>query len=355
VPFTWPPSYSNDLYKTFGYFKTIGWTEDTWSLPTGVGDEQHFLDDMNASIDKDQEMMEKILARKDSQLYVQVFSFTDRIGHLFWRFIDPGHPLYDAVKAEKYGPEIEKAYVRMDTIVGKARALLGPGDVMVVCSDHGFSSFRRGVNYNTWLVRNGFMTLRGAEEGTRNLEDLFDKHGESLFANVDWSRTKAYALGLGNIYVNLYGREPQGIVQEGEEYEAVVKGIKDGLESLVDEKTGEKPVTRVYRRDEIYSGFDPALIPDLRVANALNYRVSWQTTLGGVPPELIEDNLKAWSADHCSNEPALVKGIFFSSRKIGSREDPRIWDLAPSILSLVGAPIPAGMDGKNLYAEDAAR
>lgn len=355
VPFTWPAGYSNELYKTFGYFKTIGWTEDTWSLPTGVGDEQHFLDDMNASIDKDQEMMEKILARKDSQLYVQVFSFTDRIGHLFWRFIDPGHPLYDAVKAEKYAPEIEKAYVRMDTIVGKARALLGPDDVMIVCSDHGFSSFRRGVNYNTWLVRNGFMTLRGAEEGTRNLEDLFDKHGESLFANVDWSRTKAYALGLGNIYVNLYGREPQGIVQEGEEYEAVVKGIKDGLEALVDERTGEKPVTRVYRRDEIYNGFDPALIPDLRVANALNYRVSWQTTLGGVPPEVIEDNMKAWSADHCSNEPALVKGIFFSSRKIASKEDPRIWDLAPSILSLVGAPIPAGMDGKNLYAGDAAR
>jgi predicted AlkP superfamily phosphohydrolase/phosphomutase len=355
VPFTWPASYSNELYKAFGYFKTIGWTEDTWSLPTGVGDEQHFLDDMNASIDKDQEMMEKTLAKKDSQLYVQVFSFTDRIGHLFWRFIDPGHPLYDAAKAAQYGPEIEKAYARMDTIVGKARAVLGPDDVMVVCSDHGFSSFRRGVSYNTWLVRHGFMTLNGAEEGARNLEDLFDKHGEALFANVDWSRTKAYAMGLGNIYVNLYGREPQGIVQEGEEYEAVVKGIKDGLEALVDEKTGEKPVTHVYRRDEIYSGFDPALIPDLRVANALNYRVSWQTTLGGVPPDVIEDNLKAWSADHCSNEPALVKGIFFSSRKIASKEDPRIWDLAPSILSLVGAPIPSGLDGKNLYGEGAAQ
>lgn len=351
VPFSWPANYSNELFKTFGYFKTIGWTEDTWSLPTGVGDEQHFLDDMNASIDKDQEMMEKILARKDSQLYVQVFSFTDRIGHLFWRFIDPGHPLYDAAKAEQYGPEIEKAYRRMDAIVGKARAVLEPDDVMIVCSDHGFSSFRRGVSYNTWLVRNGFMTLNGAEEGARNLEDLFDRHGEALFANVDWSRTKAYAMGLGNIYINLYGREPKGIVQEGAEYEAVVKGIKDGLEALVDEKTGEKPVTRVYRRDEIYSGFDPALIPDLRVANALNYRVSWQTTLGGVPPDVIEDNLKAWSADHCSNEPALVKGIFFSSRKIAAKQDPRIWDLAPSILSLVGSPVPPGLDGRNLYAQ----
>jgi len=118
----------------------------------------------------------------------------------------------------------------------------------------------------------------------------------------------------------------------------------------VDEKTGERPVTRVYRREEIYNGFDPALIPDLRVANALNYRVSWQTTLGGVPPEVIDDNLKAWSGDHCSNEPSLVKGIFFSSRKTAGAGEPRIWDLAPSILSLLGAPVPDGIDGRDLYA-----
>jgi len=104
----------------------------------------------------------------------------------------------------------------------------------------------------------------------------------------------------------------------------------------------------------MYSGFDPVLIPDLRVANALNYRVSWQTTLGGVPPDVIEDNLKAWSADHCSNEPALVKGIFFSSRKIATTEEPRIWDLAPSILALVGAPVPSGLDGRNLYGPQVA-
>lgn len=349
VPYTYPDKYSNALFKEFGFYKTIGWTEDTWSLPSGVGDETHFLEDMNASIDKDEEMMTSLLAKKDSNLYVQIYSFTDRIGHLFWRFIDPGHPRYDAEKAARFGPEIEKAYRRMDEIVGKARATLGPEDRLIVCSDHGFSSFRRGISYNTWLVRNGYMTLKGNEEGARTLEDLFDRSGESLFRNVDWSRTKAYAMGLGNIYINLYGREPQGIVQEGSEYEEVVRGIKEGLESLVDSKTGEKPVTRVYRREEIYKGFDPALIPDLRVANSLNYRVSWQTTLGGVPPEVIEDNLKAWSADHCSNEPALVKGILFSSAKIVT-PDPGIVDLFPSILSLLGMKAPQGIDGRDLFA-----
>jgi predicted AlkP superfamily phosphohydrolase/phosphomutase len=193
------------------------------------------------------------------------------------------------------------------------------------------------------------MTLKGAEGPARTLEDLFDRGGESLFRNVDWSRTKAYALGLGNIYVNLYGREPQGIVQEGEEYEKVVRGIKDGLEALVDEKTGERPVTRVYRREEIYPGYDPVLIPDLRPANALGYRVSWQTTLGGVPPDLFDDNLKAWSGDHCSNDPALVKGILFSSRKI-ERDDPGIIDLFPTILTALGIPVPEGLDGRSLYS-----
>ena len=350
VPFTWPDRLADRLFAQFGFYKTIGWTEDTWSLPSGVGDEQHFLDDMNASIDKDEQMMAALLAQKDSRLYVQVYSFTDRIGHLFWRFIDPQHPLYDAEKAAHYAPEIERAYARMDAVVGKARALLGPEDLLIVCSDHGFSSFRRGVNYNTWLVRNGYMALRGGEEGrAATLEDLFDRGGESLFRNVDWSRTRAYAMGLGNIYVNLYGREPQGIVQEGEEYEKVVRGIQQGLEALVDEKSGEHPVTRVYRREEIYRGFDPALIPDLRVANGLGYRVSWQTTLGGVPPEVLDDNLKAWSGDHCSNEPSLVKGILFSTRKI-DRTDPAIVDLFPTILTALDVPVPAGLDGRSLFA-----
>jgi predicted AlkP superfamily phosphohydrolase/phosphomutase len=128
----------------------------------------------------------------------------------------------------------------------------------------------------------------------------------------------------------------------------VVRGITQGLEALVDDKTGEKPVTRVFRREEIYNGFDPALIPDLRVANALNYRVSWQTTLGGVPPDLIEDNLKAWSADHCSNDPELVKGILFSTKKLAVT-DPKISDLAPSVLSLMDVKPPAGLDGRSVF------
>jgi predicted AlkP superfamily phosphohydrolase/phosphomutase len=346
IAFSWPPDYSNALKKRFGLFKTIGWPEDTWSLPSGVGDENLFLEDMNFTLAKDEEILTGLLSDRKDDLYVQVFYFTDRIGHLFWRFLDPSHPLYDAVLAARYGPEVLKAYQKMDEIVGKARALAGPDATFVVLSDHGFSSFRRGINLNTWLVRNGFMALKGQTEDLATLEKLFDT--KDLLQNVDWKRTKAYALGLGGIYVNLVGREKEGIVMPGSEYEQVRRGIKEGLEALVDPETGDHPVTHVWTREEMYSQFAPDVIPDLRAGNALNYRVSWQTSLGGVPPNILEPNTKKWSGDHCSNDPSLVRGILFCNRKL-TRTDPAMIDIAPSVLKALGVPVPAAMDGKPVF------
>ncbi len=247
--------------------------------------------------------------------------------------------------AAKYAPEVLKAYQTMDAMVGKARALAGPEALFLVCSDHGFSSFRRGVNINTWLVRNGFMTLKGQTNDPATLEKLFDTR--DLFQNVDWSRTKAYALGLGSIYLNVVGRERDGTVMPGQEYDAVLRQIQEGLEALVDPLTGDHPIAKVWNRQEMYTGFDPNLIPDLRAGNSLNYRVSWQTTLGGVPPDILEDNRKAWSGDHCSNDPDLVRGILFSNRKL-DRGDPAMIDIAPTVLKVLGLPIPPEMDGKPL-------
>lgn len=354
IAFSWPPDYSETIAKRFGLYKTIGWPEDTWSLPSGVGDEALFLEDAAFTVAKDEEIMKGLLGDRTDDLYIQIFYFTDRIGHLFWRFIDPGHPLHDepltpggppGSKAERFAPEMLKAYQKMDEMVGTARALAGPDATFIVCSDHGFSSFRRGVNINTWLVRNGYMALKGQSDDPATLEKLFDTR--DLFQNVDWSRTKAYALGLGSIYINLVGREQHGIVMPGPEYDAVRQAIREGLEGLVDPVSGAKPIHRVWTREEIYTGFDTDVIPDLRAGNSLDYRVSWQTSLGGVPPDVLEDNLKPWSGDHCSNDPELVKGIFFCNRKINT-QDPGMVDVAPTILKLLDVPVPAEMDGKPL-------
>jgi predicted AlkP superfamily phosphohydrolase/phosphomutase len=345
VAHAWPPDYSDELADRFGLYKTIGWALDTWSLPSGVGDEQLFLDDMDFTVSKYEEMMEQLLA-EDRDLYVQIFYFTDRIGHLFWRFLDPQHPLYDPVQAERWAGEMLAAYKRMDRIVGRAREIAGDEALFLVCSDHGFSSFRRGVNYNNWLVENGFMVLENQPTERATLEKLFDT-GE-LLTNVDWSKTKAYAIGLGSIYVNLLGREREGIVLPGPEYDEVRRQIKAGLEAYEDEATGRKPVTRVWMREEMYSDFDPDLIPDMRASNDQDYRVSWQTSLGGFGREVMEDNLKPWSGDHCSNDPAVVRGIFFANRPINT-DAPRMIDIMPTVLHVFGVDVPAEVDGRSLY------
>ncbi len=348
IPFTGPRSFARDLVREFGLFRTLGWPIDTWSLPSGLTDERHFLEDMEATVDVQLKMLRRSLEEGRERLYVQIFDFPDRVGHMLWRLHDPGHPLYDARLAAAYAGEIPKAYERMDRIVGETMKRIGPRTALVICSDHGFASFRRGVNYNTWLVKNGFMTLRQGSSGGKTLEDLFDR-GElgEFFRYVDWSRTKAYALGLGSIYVNLLGREPKGSVAPGREYEEVRDAIARRLEALVDPETGERPVVRVYRREEIYSGFDPRVVPDLRAANGAHYRIGWQTALGEVPPRVFEDNLKAWSGDHCSNDPSLVPGVLFSNVKL-ARSDPGIADIYPTVLALLGVPPVEGIDGRTL-------
>ena len=349
IPFSYPEGYAGSLQGSLGLFKTLGWPIDTWTPATGLVDDAFFLEDMEFTVRKEEEMMDRFLREGQDRLYVQVFDFTDRIGHLWWRLLDPGHPMYNPVEAARFGSEMEKAYIRMDTIVGRARSMLPPSTTFIVCSDHGFASFRRGMNYNTWLVKNGWMVLKEGPSGTRTLEDLFDR-GETgeFFKFVDWTRTRAYAMGLGSLYVNLAGREPRGSVAPGAEYEAVRQGIIDGLQGFVDPETGEHPVLRVYRREEMYNGFNPALLPDLRAANSLNYRVGWQTALGEVPPNIVENNMKIWSGDHCSVDPSLVPGVLFSSQKL-SRASPGIQDIFPSVIQLLGLPPVEGIDGRSFF------
>jgi len=339
-----PAEWSNDLYKQFGYFKTMGWAVDTWSVSEELMDEKTFLEDVDMTVSKYREMFRKFLEKDDADLMVQCFEFTDRVGHIFWRMMDPEHPAYKPELAAKYGDAILKSYQQMDAIVGDALPYAESGKaVVLVCSDHGFATWRKSINTNTWLAKNGYLVLKGAESGVKNLEDLFGK-GE-FWPNVDWSKTRAYALGLGGLYVNLAGREAHGIVAPGPEYQAVMKELQEKLEAWTDPENGKKPVFHVYSRDEAYGKYDANLVPDMFVANSEGYRISWQTSLGGTPKELIDTNKQIWSGDHCSLDPSVVPGILFSSRAISS-EKPTITDLAPTILKLLGVPDPQPMDGK---------
>ena len=347
VKITAPSSLSKRLVRTYGLYKTMGWLIDTWSMSEQTIDEKTFLEDVDFTQAKFRQMMDGFLDEKDLDLFVQIYEFPDRVAHCFWRFLDPKHPAYDAAEAARWAPAVLETYRKMDDIVGDAMKRLRPEDFLLVVSDHGFSTWRRSVNYNTWLVDHGFLALTGAEGKQADLEQLFGQ-GE-FWPNVDWSRTKAYSMGLGEIYINLKGREGKGTVAPGAEYEKVRKEIADGLLAVVDPKSGEHPVSRVFTREEAYGAFDADVIPDLFVTNARGYRVSWQSSLGVVTKEMFEDNRQVWSGDHCSLDPDLVPGILFSSRKLPAGHAAAIADVPATILKALGVPPPEKLDGEPLF------
>jgi len=342
-----PPKWAPQLARDYGLYKTLGWQIDTWAISEGFADEQMFWDDMTFTVAQDRKMFDAFL-NGDDELMVQCFEFPDRVGHVFWRLMDPKHPAYDAALHAKWGDALLRAYQLMDAIVGDAMAAAEKKNAaLIVLSDHGFASFRKSVNYNTWLVMNGYMSLKtGVQVKDRNVEMLFDQG--QFWENVDWSHTRAYAMGLGEMYINVKGRESQGIVNAGPEYDALKAELKARLVTMTDMETMEHPVRRVLAREEIYRQFDPNMIPDLFVTNNDGYRVSWQTSLGGVPKNLIEPNKQVWSGDHCSVDPEIVKGIFFYNRKIVTDRAPYIADVYPTVLGLLGVPAPYELDGAEL-------
>jgi predicted AlkP superfamily phosphohydrolase/phosphomutase len=340
-----PPGFARELVARFGRYKTMGWGIDTWSIQSATLSEEAFLEDVRQTCDQERKMLSGLLAGREKLLF-HYFEFPDRIGHVFWRFRDKEHPAYDAKLAEKYGDAVEKAYRTMDDIVGETAKALKPDDLLVVLSDHGFATWRRSVNYNSWLVQNGYLVLKGSAK-RQNLEALFSRG--QFWEAVDWSKSRAYAMGLGDVYVNLAGREAGGIVSPGAEYEALRTELVQRLTGLADPKNGEKAVSRVFKREDVYKRFDPRLIPDLIVTNRPGYRVSWQSSLGVPTDNVFEDNRDVWSGDHCSLDPELVKGILFASRVFRADPPPGIADVTASVRRILGGPDVPDAAGKSLW------
>ena len=320
MPISHPPFYATYLAKRVGKFATLGLAEDTWALNEGVLNTTDFLAQAY-DIDREREaMFFAALDRLRSGALVCVFDGTDRIQHMCWR--DPG--------------EIEKLYRHNDALIGRITQALGPDDLLMVLSDHGFTSFRRGLNLNSWLLAEGYLALKSGADGT----------GEWL-RDVDWSRTRAYALGLNGLFLNLEGREGSGIVKPGADADALKKEIIRRLSGLVDEETGDVGVTEVFDTAALYDGPYRANAPDCLVGYNTGYRHSWNSATGVVAGPVFEDNLKAWSGDHCV-DPRLVPGVLFSSRKVDAR-DPALVDIAPTALRTFGVTPPPYMEGTPLF------
>jgi predicted AlkP superfamily phosphohydrolase/phosphomutase len=346
VPISSPASFSGDLFRAIGNYRTLGWAEATWALNENRMDEKTFMDDLMVAFDDRARVILNRLDAKDWDLLIGVVESTDRVQHMMWRLIDPKHPLYDPALASQFGDSIERVYKRADDFVGEVVKRVGPGVPVMIVSDHGFHSWRKAVNLNTWLVQNGYMGLKGQDPKDKKLSDLFG--GGTFWENVDWSRTRAYAMGIGQIYFNVRGRESQGIVSPGAEASALADELSRKLVTMQDPDDGAAIVRAVYKRDDIYTGPFLHNAAELQVGMNEGYRVSWQTTLGGSPPGIVYKNDRKWSADHGGYDFAITSGVLVTGRPINT-VTPRIIDIAPTVLRYFGLSIPADIDGKPLY------
>ena len=335
LPISQPFIYSVYLSKLLGRFITLGEANDTWALNQGALDEKAFLELTYSNHAEWEAMFWNALSKTPKGLVAIVFETTDSIQHMFFRYLDKGHPALKAAPARMSAAVIEELYKKMDDLVGRVGAALGEKSVLFVMSDHGFKSFRRGVNLNSWLHQNGYLSL---VEGKRESGEWFE--------DVDWDKTKAYGLGLGGIYLNLKGRESRGIVAPGADAAALKAELIRKLAALKDGANGPAAVTNVYDRDAVYSGPYRENAPDLIIGYNEGYRASWEGVTGIVNAIVIDDNTKAWSGDHCI-DPALVPGVLFSNLRLGN-DKPSIMDIAPTALELFGIVPPAHMDGRGL-------
>ena len=333
---TSPDEYIQELSREMGIFYTIGMPEDTKAFEEGRMDEEAFISMCDEVIEEQEKMLWYEMDKFKEGLIASAFFSTDRVQHMFWATRDTEHPLYEKEYAEKYGHVIDDYYRKMDDILGKVMKRVDNETAVMVFSDHGFSTFRRAVHINSWLVENGYMKL------TKKITSD-DKDGGGLFQFVDWKNTKAYALGFGGIFLNIKGRERNGIVEKGEGADTVMDGIIKGLSELKDSVDGKSVVKKVYRSKDIYSGPNVGNAPDLLVGFQDGYRVSWQTAIGGSPVDLLEDNTKKWSGDHII-DPSLVPGILLTNFKI-RRDKPTLMDIAPSVLDCFGMSV-SDMEGK---------
>jgi predicted AlkP superfamily phosphohydrolase/phosphomutase len=338
MPITAPAVYATYLTKSQGPFATLGLAEDTWAVNEHVLGDQHFLQQCQDADHERETMFFDSLEKVPHGLCVVVFDGTDRLQHMFWRDIDPTHP----ARAEHPVPEgrnvIEDLYRSMDDLVGRTMAKCPREDtLLMVISDHGFNGFRRGVDLNRWLETNGYLVLH---EGRRD---------EQYLAGVDWSRTRAFALGLSGIFLNLKDKYAQGIVASGAEADALREEIAEKLTALVDPETGASAIKRTYITAKVYRGPYKDQAPDLIPGYQRGYRVSWETAIGRTTEAVFHDNTKAWSGDHCV-DPSLIPGVLFCNHPVLA-DRPRLMDLGPTVLQLFGVAVPDHMDGQPLTIE----
>jgi len=337
IPISSPNAYAGELADRYGLYKTIGWEFDTKALQQGDMTEEMFLEDAHRTLEWTQRLTLDEIDAGNFDLLVAATTSTDRIGHMFWGYRDPKHPLYTPELAKKYGSAVDDIYKKMDTFVGEVMQRLQPEDLLIIMSDHGFHSFRQEFSVNTWLARHGYLTVKDQTDATSAFSD------KRFLEGIDWGKTKAYGLGLGMIFLNLQGREGQGTVAPAEK-EALIEEIKTKLLAEVG-PDGEKVFSAVYTNVDP-KGLAVADCPEFQLGYAEGYQTSKASAAGAVPRNLYAPNTDKWSGEHASSDLAITPGIFYSNKKFAAK--PTLVDLGPTALVHIGLTPPADYEGSAL-------
>lgn len=355
-PISQPHEFASELASGLGPYETVGWACMNLPFKDAEIDAASFLEDIEFTFGWRKRMTLERLKGDDWNLFFSCLSTPDRVQHMCYQYYDPEHPLYDAQRAaetvEFFGQAtplsdaIPAIYRQVDALVGEVRRQLRPEDVLILCADHGFQSFRRQVHLNNWLLEKGYLAVKPKlSKGTAVMPDFY----------VDWSKSRAYSIGLGMVYVNQKGREKGGIV-EPSDVPALLESIASDFKEYVDPATGQRIGRSAHVTADIHHGPYLDREADLMLGFEAGYRVSWITTSGGldlvkdeagawVAAPSISDNDKNWSGDHVSVDPELVQGLFFSSVPLTVPEGGLdLRHIAPTALSLLGVPIPAEYD-----------
>ncbi len=327
-----PDSFVQDAAKRLGPFYTTGFQEDHKARSNGIFSDDEFLKQAGFVLEERLALFEYAIENYDDGLLFFYFSSSDLQSHMFWWNSDEKHPTRSPLQAKKYFGHVRRLYQVLDAVIGDISDRYGSQATIIVMSDHGFANFGRQFNLNTWLRDNDY---------------LHPRECGSIMHDCDWSRTKAYGLGINGLYLNLKGRERDGIVEPGEEQEALLTELATRLEAVKD-FDGRPVIRSVYRSDKIYAGDATALAPDLIIGYRRGYRASWATCLGEITNDALLDNESAWSADHCA-DALEVPGVLWCNRPM-KRHDPMLVDLAPSILAEYGLAAPASMTGKSVFS-----
>jgi len=337
TPVSNPTTYGIYLAKLHGRFGTLGIIEDTSAYENGAIDGEGMLEQCYLAHEEREKQFFHALSSTRRGLVVCVFDTPDRVQHMFWREHEAGRDV------------LRDLYRRMDDLVGRARAQVGSDSVLFVMSDHGFGSFRRQVHLNSWMRERGYVVRKSAADqpgGKPEADPMW-------LAGVDLKQTVAFGFGLAGIHLNRKSFFAGGILND-EQAAKVKAGLIRELEALVDPQTGIKPVAKAQDAAEVFRGAPYAdTAPDIIVGWQPGYRVSWESAKGQTLGPIFSDNARHWSGDHCFYPP-MVPGVLLSTIPLNS-DAPRIVDMGPTCMRMLGVTSLPMMDGRPLVGESAPR